>query len=189
MRDDRGERAGLDMDVGAHKGGQVSRFDRRTRRDGLRIQEMEKLEEMTLADAPRAWLAAPIGLAEGLVRFDHPLEAGREGDMLRRPTARLITPMEVARGQHAHGGADQTLTRSQGGGGQRGGDPTAVEKLRDQRLGQGVVACLLDREADKRPPDPAALAEVHRMIPQPLDVLIAASIRPSSGTNGTVGAP
>jgi hypothetical protein len=80
--------------------------------------------------------------------------------------------MEVARGEHMHGSSDQTLTRIQGGGGQRGGDSTAVEKLRDQGLGQGVVACLLDREADKRPPDPAALAEVQRMIPYPLDVLV-----------------
>src|SRR5215470_13266426 len=160
------------MQVGAHKSGQMAGCDRRTGRDGLRIQEMKKLEEMALADAPRARLTAPIGVAEGLVRFDHPLEARREGDMLRRPTARLITPMEVARGQHAHGGSDHTLMRSQGGGGQRGGDPTAVKKLRDQCLGQALVVGLLDREADKRPPDLAALAEVQRMIPQSLDVLV-----------------
>jgi hypothetical protein len=57
------------MDLGAHKAGEVLGLDRRTRRDSVRIEEMEKLGEMAPADAPGVGLTSPILTAEGVVRL------------------------------------------------------------------------------------------------------------------------
>jgi hypothetical protein len=57
------------MDLGAYKAGEVLRFNRRTRRHGVRIEEMEKLGEMALADTPGAGPTSSILLAEGVVRL------------------------------------------------------------------------------------------------------------------------
>jgi hypothetical protein len=91
--------------------------------------------------------------------------------MLLHPAEPLVTPMEMKPGQHMHGGSDPALMRTQLGG-QLGRYATALEELRDEVLGQDVVVRFLCREVNKRPPDPAALTEVHRMVTQPLHVMV-----------------
>ena len=67
IRHDTGERFGDQMDLGADKVRQMFGFDRRTRGDGMGIEEVQKLGEMAHAGPHRLQAASEMVVTEGFI--------------------------------------------------------------------------------------------------------------------------